>query len=343
MRILVTGGAGYIGSHVAKSLAMSGHEPVVLDDLSAGHRWAVRWGPLIEDDLSNVARLTSILKRHEIKAVFHLAANAYVGESVNHPRKYYRNNVVHTLNLLDAMLNVGVTRLVLSSSCATYGYPDVLPIAEGHPQLPSNPYGETKLAVERLLHWYDQAYALQSVVLRFFNAAGADSDLELGEVHTPETHLIPLIIQAALGQRSAVQILGTDYPTPDGTAIRDYVHVTDLADAHVQALTYLQSGAPSVALNLGTGAGFSVQEVIAAVERESGCPVVYTEMPRRVGDPPVLIADAWRAHEVLRWQPRHSGLSNIVSTAWRWHSRRSRLEADLNHASIGSRMERAVE
>jgi len=320
MRVLVTGGAGNIGSHTAKALAKAGHEPLVLDNLSSGHRWAVKWGPLLEWDLADTEMLPQFLEKEHVGAVLHFAASLLVGESVQEPRKYFWNNVVNTLHLLDAMLEAGVKRIVFSSSAAVYGNPQQVPIPEDHPKEPVNPYGETKLAMERALKWYGNAYGLRWVTLRYFNAAGADPDGELGECHGPEAHLIPLIIQAALGRRSHVEIYGTDYPTPDGTAIRDYIHVTDLADAHVRALAYLTDGGESRALNLGTGEGNSVREVIEAVGSISPRPVPFREGPRRVGDPPVLVADATRAGEILGWKPQQSALETIVQSAWNWHS-----------------------
>ncbi len=270
MRVLVTGGAGYIGSHTAKVLATAGHEPVVLDNLSEGHRWAVRWGPFIEGDLADGSLIQKVLADYEIQAVIHFAASAYVGESVRDPSTYFRNNVSNSLTLLDAMRAVGVGTIVFSSSCATFGVPQVLPIPDDHPQQPINPYGESKLFIERVLHWYGEAYGLRWMALRYFNAAGADPDGDLGECHAPETHLIPSVIEAALGQRQAFDLYGTHYPTPDGTAVRDFVHVTDLANAHLHALQYLTNDGGNTALNLGTGVGSSVREVIAAVERVSG-------------------------------------------------------------------------
>jgi UDP-glucose-4-epimerase GalE len=320
MRVLVTGGAGNIGSHTAKALAKAGHEPLVLDNLSSGHRWAVKWGPLIEWDLADTEMLPQFLEKERVEAVLHFAASLLVGESVQKPRKYFWNNVVNTLHLLDAMLEAGVKRIVFSSSAAVYGNPQKVPIPEDHPKEPVNPYGETKLAMERALKWYGNAYDLRWVALRYFNAAGADPDGELGECHDPEAHLIPLIIQAALGRRSHVEIYGTDYPTPDGTAIRDYIHVTDLADAHVRALDYLTDGGESRALNLGTGQGNSVREVINAVGLISPCPVPFREGPRRAGDPSVLVADASHAAKILGWKPQHSRLEAIVQSAWNWHS-----------------------
>ncbi len=324
MRVLVTGGAGYIGSHAAKALAKAGHEPLVLDNLSSGHRWAVKWGRLFDWDLADAAKLSQLLEKEQVEAVLHFAASLLVGESVQKPRKYYWNNVVNTLHLLDAMLEAGVKRIVFSSSAATYGDPQKLPIPEDHPKEPVNPYGETKLAMERALQWYGNAYGLKWVALRYFNAAGADPEGELGESHDPEAHLIPLTLLAALGQRSHVEIYGTDYPTPDGTAVRDYIHVTDLADAHVRALDYLANGGKSRALNLGTGHGYSVREVINAVGKLSSLSVPFREGPRRAGDPPVLVADARHAGTALGWKPQHSELETIIRDAWNWHSKGDR-------------------
>jgi UDP-arabinose 4-epimerase len=290
--VLVTGGAGYIGSHTCKALAAAGHTPVVLDDLSAGHDWAVRWGPLVVGDIADGALLARVFRDYKVAAVVHFAAHAYVGESVQHPRKYFNNNVAKTLALLDGMLDAGVQRFVFSSTCATYGLPRVLPITEDLPQQPINPYGDSKLMVEKVLRRYGEAYGLRYALLRYFNAAGADPDGEIGEDHEPETHLIPLVIAAAQGRRRALEIFGDDYETTDGTAIRDYVHVCDLADAHVKALDRLIADAESLAVNLGTGEGHSIRDVIAAVERVSGKPVPAIMRPRRPGDPPALVADA---------------------------------------------------
>ena len=319
--VLVTGGAGYIGSHTCKALAAAGFAPITLDNLVYGHRWAVKWGPFIQGDLAEPKLLQQVLCTHEIQAVVHFAAYAYVGESMQDPGKYFRNNVVNTINLMDAMVATDVRYLVFSSTCATYGLPEVLPIAEDQPQRPVNPYGESKLFIERALHWYEGAHGLRSVALRYFNAAGADASGEIGEDHDPETHLIPLVIQAALGRRPQVDIYGTDYPTPDGSAIRDYIHVSDLAGAHVKALDYLLAGGENVALNLGTGQGHSVREVIATVEQIGGRPVPARQAPRRAGDPPVLVAAGERARRLLGWKPRFSDLPTIVATAWRWHER----------------------
>jgi UDP-arabinose 4-epimerase len=320
--VLVTGGAGYIGSHACKALAASGYIPVTYDNLSRGHRHAVRWGPLIDGDIGDRAAVAAGLRTHQISAVMHFAAFAYVGESTGDPALYYRNNVAGTLALLDAMREVGVNRMVFSSSCATYGLPDAVPIRETAAQLPVNPYGETKLAIERVLRWYGPAYGLRSVTLRYFNAAGADRGGEIGEEHELETHLIPLVLRAALGAGPPVGVFGTDYPTPDGTAIRDYIHVDDLAAAHVRALDYLTAGGASTAVNLATGNGYSVREIIAAVAKAAGHDVPYRAAPRREGDPPALVADAAKAASVLGWRAECSDLDTIIRTALAWERRR---------------------
>jgi UDP-arabinose 4-epimerase len=322
MRVLVTGGAGYIGSHTAKALSQAGHQPVVLDNFSAGHRWAVKWGPLAEGDLADQDFIRHALHEFGIQAVIHFAADVLVGESVANPRKYYWNNVVNSMRLLDAMLGSGLRHIVFSSSCATYGVPTRVPIPEDHPQLPVNPYGETKLAIEKILRDYGPAYGLQWVALRYFNAAGADPEGEIGEDHDPETHLIPIAVQAAQGERPHIEIYGTDYPTPDGTAVRDYIHVADLARAHVRSLEYLVAGGASTALNLGTGIGHSVREVVAAVGKLCDGRVSVKEGPRRAGDPPALVADAGKTQKVLGWKPEYPELDSIVETAWKWHASR---------------------
>ena len=317
--VLVPGGAGYIGSHTCKALAAAGYVPVTLDNLVYGHRDAVRWGPLVEADLGDRRTLERVLREHRVSAVVHFAAYAYVGESMVDPGRYFHNNVTCSLNLLDAMHATGVRRLVFSSTCATYGIPDAVPITEDTPQRPVNPYGESKLMVERALHWHGVAHGLKSIALRYFNAAGADAAGDLGERHDPETHLVPLAIDAALGLAPPLKVMGTDYDTPDGTAVRDYVHVTDLADAHVRALAYLEQGGASAALNLGTGHGHSVRDVIAMVERVTGLKVPGTDAPRRAGDPPALVAAPGRAKALLGWQPAWSDLETIVRTATAWH------------------------
>jgi UDP-arabinose 4-epimerase len=322
--VLVTGGAGYIGSHACKVLARAGYLPVVFDNFSRGHREAVRWGPLVEGDLADRERLIHAIKAHRVTAVMHFAAFAFVGESVADPAIYYRNNLAGTLSLLDAMRETRVDKIVFSSTCATYGIPAASPISEAAPQLPVNPYGETKLAIERALHWYEGAYDLRSVSLRYFNAAGADPEGEIGEIHEPETHLIPLVLQTALGQRPHINIYGIDYPTADGTAIRDYIHVEDLAEAHLRALEHLCAGRESAALNLGTGRGHSVREVIAAAEAVCGRAIPWREAHRRSGDPPVLVADPSRAAERLGWRAQRSDLETIIGTAFAWHESRSK-------------------
>ena len=318
-RILVTGGAGYIGSHTCKALARAGFEPVTVDNLATGHRAAVRWGPLLELDLADRDAVRRLLERERFLAVIHLAGFLDVAESMRRPDKYYANNVINTLNLLNAMVAAGPRVVVFSSTGATYGMAEKVPIAEDHPQRPINPYGETKLAIERAIEWYGVAHGLQWASLRYFNAAGADPDGEIGEAHQPEVHLIPLVLGACLGTRPPVQVFGTDYPTPDGTAIRDYVHVVDLAEAHRKALLWLLDGGRELAVNLGTGMGRSVREILRAAATVTGVEPPFTECDRRLGDPPALVADPARANETLRWRPRHSDLPTILETAYRWH------------------------
>ena len=324
MKILVTGGAGYIGSHTCKYLASAGHVPVVFDDLSQGHEWAVKWGPFERGSLNDPARLDDVLARHKVDAVVHFAASALVGESMTNPGKYFRNNALGTFTLLEAMRAAGVGTIVFSSTCATYGDPVRIPIDETHPQSPVNPYGESKLMVEKMLRWYGEAHGMQWIALRYFNAAGADPEGEIGEDHDPESHIIPLVIGGTLGARPPVKVFGTDYPTPDGTAVRDYIHVFDLADAHLRALDRLGSGTASQAINLGTGRGHSVREVIDTVTHVSGRTAPFEVAPRRAGDPPELVADPARARAVLEWTPRYADLSTIVSHAWQWHSARGK-------------------
>ena len=319
MRVLVTGGAGYIGSHACKALAKAGVTPVVYDSLVYGHEWAVKWGPLERGDILDRERLDVVIRKYRPQAVIHFAAYAYVGESVSDPGKYYRNNVAGTINLLESMRDNGIADIVFSSTCATYGIPESLPITEHTLQAPINPYGRSKLMVENMLADFSRAHAMGWTALRYFNAAGADPDAEIGESHSPETHLIPLVLDAALGLREAITIYGTDYDTPDGTCIRDYVHVSDLADAHVRALAALKNGGASGAFNLGTDSGNSVRAVIKAVERATGRTVPVIEGPRREGDPAVLIADAARARFELGWTPRFTELTKIVDTAVKWH------------------------
>ncbi len=318
--ILIVGGAGYIGSHMNKMLARQGVETLVLDNLSCGHRDAVRWGKFIEGDLADTALLEKIFTENAVEAVFHFSAFINVGESVTAPAKYYQNNVVNTLHLLDAMVRHNVQNFVFSSTCATYGEPEEIPIMEEMRQWPINPYGWTKLMVERILADYQRAYGLTSCVLRYFNAAGADPEAEIGERHEPETHLIPLVLDAASGRRASISIYGTDYPTPDGTCVRDYIHVNDLAKAHILALAYMQKAHTSVDFNLGNGVGYSVKEVIEMARQVTGreIPVVYGE--RRPGDPPTLVGSAEKARRLLGWRPEYD-LQGIVETAWRWHEK----------------------
>ncbi|MGE5553768.1 MAG: UDP-glucose 4-epimerase GalE [Betaproteobacteria bacterium] len=319
MRVLVTGGAGYIGSHAVKALRAAGHEVIVVDNLSRGHRPAVAGVPLIEADLLDRPALDWLLAEHPVEAVLHFAALSLVGESQQRPGRYALNNVAGTVTLLEAMVAAGCRLLVFSSTAAVYGAPPTMPITEDYPLDPTNTYGETKLFVERMLRRFDAAHGLRSISLRYFNAAGADPDGELGEDHDPETHLIPLVLETALGQRPAIEVFGTDYPTPDGTCLRDYVHVSDLAEAHLLALEALAAGAPTTAYNLGNGRGFSVREVIAAAERVTGRKITVREGPRRPGDPPALVASPARAEAELGWRPRYGDLETIIRTAWEWH------------------------
>lgn len=317
--ILVVGGAGYIGSHINKMLHQKGYETVVYDNLVYGHREAVLWGTLEIGDLSDRNRLESVFEKYPIDAVFHFAAYAYVGESVGNPSKYYNNNVANTLQLLDVMMKYGVKYIVFSSTCATYGIPGRVPITEDMPQNPINPYGASKLMVERILKDYHRAYGLNYCCLRYFNAAGADPEGEIGESHTPETHLIPLVLAAVAGDREAVRVFGTDYPTRDGSCIRDYIHVTDLADAHLKALDYLKNGGESICMNLGNGTGNSVLEVIQAAEDVTGKRVPAIMDDRRAGDPPALTGSAELAEQTLDWQPVYGDIRTILSHAWNWY------------------------
>jgi UDP-glucose 4-epimerase len=321
-KILVSGGAGYVGSHAVKELQKEGFRCLVVDNLVYGHSQFVKDAELIEGDSGNSELLEKIFRQNEIEAVMHFAAYAYVGESVTDPAKYYQNNVVSTLSLLKAMVKAKVNKIIFSSTCATYGNPQEIPITEDHPQDPINPYGATKLMVERILRDFDQPYGLKSVVFRYFNAAGADPDGEIGEWHEPETHLIPLVLDVAAGTRDTVQIYGTDYPTPDGTCIRDYIHVTDIAQAHLLGLRELMTGKPSNVFNLGNGGGFSVCEVIQTAEKVTGQKIKATETSRRPGDPPALVGSAQKAQQVLGWKPQFPDLESILQTAWNWHQKR---------------------
>lgn len=323
--ILVTGGAGYIGSHTVKELQNSGYEVVILDNLVYGHRELVEnvlKCKLIVGDLSDRALLDQVFTAHPISAVIHFAAYAYVGESVTSPDKYYRNNVVGTLSLLEAMVAASVKNIVFSSTCATYGVPQMLPIPEDHPQNPINPYGMSKLMVEKMLADFDHAYGLKSVCFRYFNAAGADPSGELGEDHNPETHLIPLVLLTALGKREQISVFGTDYDTPDGTCIRDYIHVLDLAQAHILGLERLLQGGDSAVFNLGNGNGFSVKEVIEAAREITGKMIKVQECDRRAGDPAILVGSSEQARKVLGWQPQYSDIKDMLIHAWHWHQKR---------------------
>ncbi len=314
--VLVTGGAGFIGSHTCKALSRANFLPVAYDNLSTGHAEAVLWGPLYRGDVGDVQRLVEVMKETRAVAVMHFAASAYVGESMSDPQKYYRNNVGGMVSLLDAMAETGIGTLVFSSSCATYGDPAVTPIDEDAPQLPINPYGRTKLICEDMIRDFARAHSLEYAILRYFNAAGADPEGELVEHHDPETHLIPCILMAALGLRAEVQIFGNDYPTPDGTCVRDFIHVTDLADGHIRALESLLTARKSLVVNLGTGRGSSILDVIRACEACVGHEIPKRVVASRSGDPPILIADAARAQADLGFEPRHSELPEIVGTAY---------------------------
>jgi UDP-glucose 4-epimerase len=316
--ILIAGGAGYIGSHTNKLLSKSGYDTIVYDNLSTGNRESVKWGRFIEGDLNDLDLLNSIFEKYSIDAVIHFAASAYVGESVVDPEMYYINNVSNTLNLLKSMRKNGCKKIIFSSTCATYGNPQYIPIDEAHPQSPINPYGKSKLMVEQILSDYSSSLGLEYVSLRYFNAAGADSECELGEYHDPEPHLIPLIIKAAETD-SSIEVYGTDYETHDGSAIRDYIHVMDLASAHLAALTYLSKGGSSDVFNLGNGQGFSVFEVIDSVQKVTGKQVVKKLGPRRLGDPEILVGDAKKAKAILMWTPEYVDIETIVKTASDWY------------------------
>ncbi|MBD2256336.1 UDP-glucose 4-epimerase GalE [Pseudanabaena sp. FACHB-2040] len=323
--MLVTGGAGYIGSHTVLCLEQAGYRVIVLDNLVYGHQDVVESAleaKLIVGDICDRTLLDQIFQTYPIAAVIHFAAYAYVGESVQNPAKYYRNNVMGTLTLLEAMVAASVKRLVFSSTCATYGVPQQVPIPETHPQAPINPYGQSKLMVEHMLRDFDKAYDFRSVCFRYFNAAGADPEGRLGEDHNPETHLIPLALLTALGQRESLSIFGTDYPTPDGTCVRDYIHVADLASAHVLGLEYLLKGGNSDIFNLGNGDGFSVRQVIDAAEKVTGQTFNVVEIDRRPGDPPALVGSSDRARKILGWQPQYADLITMMQHAWQWHQKR---------------------
>lgn len=322
MSILVTGGAGYVGSHTCKTLAAAGMTPVTFDNLATGHHFAVKFGPFEHGSILDTMRLVDIMRKYRIETVFHFAALSTVGEASVRPDLYWHVNLAGTLAILDAMRIAGVNRIVFSSTCAVYGVPAVLPLTEAAPLAPLNPYGETKRAMEALLEHHVNAFGMAAVALRYFNAAGADPDGEIGEEHHPETHAIPLILQTASGDQASFTIFGGDYDTRDGTCVRDYVHVSDLADAHVKALNVLKPGAID-AINLGSGDGFTVREVVGVAQQVTGKPIAIVNGPRRVGDPPILTADAERAKALLGWTPHRSELGNIIETAWRWMSEHS--------------------
>ena len=320
MKVLVVGGAGYIGSHCVRQLRDAGHQPVVLDNLIFGHRQAVASDiPFYDSDLGDYDSVAHILKYEEIELVMHFAAFAYVGESVTEPRKYYKNNLVATIRLLEAMLDNGVKKFVFSSTCATYGEPETLPMLESLPQAPINPYGQTKLDVENCLKAFSQAYGLSFAAFRYFNAAGAAEDGSIGEDHDPETHLIPLVFDAATGRRENIKIFGTDYSTPDGTCLRDYVHVDDLSRAHIAVFDKLERPSVGLFYNLGTGRPNSVREIIDAVQAVTGLNVPTIEVDRRAGDPPALFADSTKAQKELGWQIQHTNIESIIASAWKWH------------------------
>ncbi len=320
--ILVVGGAGYIGSHTCKLLASEGYLPVTFDNLVYGHEWAVKWGPLEKGDLLDRARIAQVIDQCKPEAVIHFAAYCYVGESVEKPGKYYENNVYGTLNLLEAMVQAGVKNIVFSSTCATYGVPEWIPLTEDHPQNPINPYGMSKLMVEKIFEDYETAHGLRSAALRYFNAAGADPAGEIGEDHNPETHLIPIVLDVALGRRENIAVYGDDYDTPDGTCIRDYIHIVDLGDAHLRALKHLQNGGESLRLNLGNGQGYSVREVIGLSRKVTGRQIEEVTGDRRPGDPPRLIGDPKLARETLGWNPQYGDLETIIQHAWNWQQKK---------------------
>jgi len=319
--VLVTGGAGYIGSHACKALAKAGYTPVTYDNLIYGHTWAVKWGPFEEGDILDRQRLSEVIEKYRPEAVMHFAAFAYVGESVENPGKYYRNNVAGSLTILESMRDYGIRDIVFSSTCAVYGNPETVPIPEEHPTKPINPYGFSKYAVERMLNDFSEAHDMRYVSLRYFNAAGADFDSEIGEDHDPETHLIPLVLDVATGRSENVKIFGPDYDTPDGTCIRDYIHVSDLAEAHILSLDYLGNNGKNEIFNLGNGDGFSVREVIDASRKITGKNIAAIETDRRAGDPAILVGSSERIKSVLGWSPKFVGIDDIIQTAWNWHQK----------------------
>lgn len=320
--VLITGGAGYIGSHANKFFAEHGIETLVLDNLVYGHEESVVAGKFIKGDISDAKLLDKIFSENKIDAVVHFAAYAYVGESVTSPSKYYNNNVANTIVLLDAMLRHGVKKFIFSSTCATYGVQEKMPITEEMEQKPINPYGASKLMIERIAKDYAAAYGLKFCIFRYFNAAGADCGCDIGEWHVPETHIIPIILDVALGKRECLQIFGNDYETADGTCVRDYIHVEDLADAHFRAYQYLTNGGESIFLNLGTGQGVSIRELVSVVEKVTGTKIAICEAERRKGDPPILIGSHEKAEKILGWQPKNSSVNQIIADAWNWHKKK---------------------
>ena len=321
--ILVVGGAGYIGSHVAKALSKNGFLPIVYDNLCSGNKGHVQWGPLEEGDIRDRTRLSAVIKQHDIKAIIHLAAHIQVGESVSDPAKYYDNNVFGSFCLLEEARNHGVKNIVFSSTAAVYGVPETCLISEDHRLCPINPYGHTKLAVENMIRDYSGAYGQNHAILRYFNAAGADMDADVGTAYKVDTHIIPLLMRVASGDMSEINIFGTDYASPDGTAMRDYIHVQDLAEAHVLSLRYIREGGLNLTLNLGASKGYTVQEVVSMVREVTRHPIPVKTSERRLGDPAVLVADASKAQNILNWRPKHSDLKTIIATAWAWRKKQT--------------------
>ncbi|MFV0431998.1 MAG: UDP-glucose 4-epimerase GalE [Alphaproteobacteria bacterium] len=319
--IIVFGGAGYIGSHACKALKLAGYNPIVFDNLATGHEWAIQWGDFFKGDINNINNIEEAFKKYEPIAVMHFAAASLVGESVNEPLKYYQNNVSGTINILHMMKKYNVKYIVFSSTAAVYGEPEVTPIKEDLPQMPINPYGRSKLMIEHILDDVQKAHGIQSVRFRYFNAAGADLDGTIGEAHEPETHLIPRVLMAAAKDEDHIKLFGTDYPTEDGTAVRDYIHVTDLIDAHILGLQYLENGGDTTVFNLGTSHGFSVAEIINATKRATNHEIKVVETPRRAGDPAILIADNKKAKDILGWELKHSDIDTVLRSAWAWYQK----------------------
>lgn len=334
MSFLITGGAGYIGSHVNKLLSESGYDTIVYDNLSGGHREVVKWGRFVEGDIGDGETLGKVIRENGVTAVFHFASYLDVTESVTDPAKYYQNNVINTFGLLEAMRGSGCDTIIFSSTCATYGEPREMPINEATPQKPINPYGMTKLVIERMFQDYAAAYRLKYVVLRYFNAAGADPAGEIGEWHTPEPHIIPRLLDVTCGRAGLFKIFGADYPTRDGTCVRDYIHVSDLADAHLLAIEYLHRGNPSDFFNLGNASGTSNLEIVDSVRRVTGMDIAVEITARRPGDPPVLVGDSRKANRVLGWQPRYTDIDTIIRHAWNWHLQRQRLECGAENRRV---------